>query len=168
MRDFRTPNEGNIEIGAKIVGHAWADPVFKERLLRNPSAVLAEFGVKLWHYQNIVPEPAEVVFVENTETVHNVVVCTFCHCYPRMVIGPPPEWYDSAAYRYRINQEPREVLKEFGLVIPESIQIRVHDSVKKRRYMVLPRRPRGTEGWFPHELAKLVTRDSLLGVGEPR
>jgi nitrile hydratase len=151
----RTP-----ERGAKVVAHAWVDPAYKKRLLENGTKACEELGLDV---------PAlKLVVVENTPQVHNVIVCTLCSCYPRMLLGIPPDWYKSRAYRSRMVREPREVLKEFGLDIPLQTQIRVHDSTADMRYLVLPMRPAGTGGWSEERLAALVTRDSMIGVSAPR
>ncbi len=143
--------------GAKIVARAWADPEFKRRLLADPGEVLSEFDVL---------SNAPLVVVENTPTDHNVVVCTLCSCYPWMILGLPPTWYKSYAYRSRVVIEPRAVLREFGLELDESVNIRVWDSSADQRYMVLPERPAGTEGMSEEELAALVTRDAMIGVAK--
>jgi nitrile hydratase alpha subunit len=143
--------------GGKIVARAWVDPAFKERLLANAKEAMAELGI---------PEvdATHVIVVENTETVHNVVVCTLCSCYPRMVLGMPPEWYKSKAYRSRVVREPRAVLKAFGTELTDNVTVRVHDSNADMRYLVLPMRPLGTEGWSEDALAHIVTRDCMVGV----
>jgi nitrile hydratase len=141
--------------GARIVARAWTDPEFRQRLLDDPGSVLPEFDVLT---------SAPLVVVENTPTDHNVVVCTLCSCYPWMVLGLPPTWYKSYAYRSRVVIEPRAVLREFGLEFDEAITIHVWDSSADQRYMVLPERPAGTEGWSEEELATLVTRDAMIGV----
>jgi len=147
----RTP-----ERGAKVVARAWTDDSFRRRLLENGTKACEELGLDV---------PAlKLLVVENTPQVHNVVVCTLCSCYPRMLLGIPPDWYKSRAYRSRMVREPREVLKEFGLIIPLETQVRVHDSTADMRYLVLPMRPAGTEGWDEERLAALVTRDSMIGV----
>ena len=144
------------ERGAKVVARAWLDPAFKQRLLADGSAACEELGLDI---------PAlKLVVVENTPEVHNVIVCTLCSCYPRMLLGLPPDWYKSSNYRSRVVREPRAVLAEFGTAIPEDVAIRVHDSTADMRYMVLPRRPAGTEGWSEQRLAGIVTRDSMIGV----
>jgi nitrile hydratase len=147
--------------GGKIVARAWVDPAFKERLLANAQEAIAELGI---------PEvdATHLIVVENTETVHNVVVCTLCSCYPRTVLGMPPEWYKSKAYRSRVVREPRAVLKEFGTDLADTVTVRVHDSNADMRYLVLPMRPPGTEGWSEDALAPLVTRDCMVGVTVPR
>jgi len=150
----RTP-----ERGARVVARAWVDPGFKERLLANGSRACEELGLEL--------STLKLVVVENTPQVHNAIVCTLCSCYPRMLLGIPPDWYKSRNYRSRMVREPRAVLKEFGLQIKDEIQIRVHDSTADMRYLVLPMRPAGTEGWSEERLAALVNRDAMIGVAVP-
>ncbi|EGL84005.1 nitrile hydratase, alpha subunit [Caldalkalibacillus thermarum TA2.A1] len=146
--------------GAKVVAKAWTDPAFKQRLLEDPETVLRELG-----YYGLQGEHIRVV--ENTDTVHNVVVCTLCSCYPWPLLGLPPAWYKEPTYRSRIVKEPRKVLREeFGLDLPDTVEIRVWDSSSEMRYMVLPQRPEGTEGMTEEELAKIVTRDSMIGVAK--
>ena len=146
--------------GARVVARAWVDPTFKERLLADAKAAVAEFGYDLG------PAP-ELLAVENDGRVHHMVVCTLCSCYPRALLGPPPAWYKSFDYRARAVIEPRAVLREFGLDLPEQVEVRVHDSTADVRYLVLPQRPGGTEGMREDELARLVTRDSMIGVTDP-
>jgi len=145
--------------GARIVARAWVDPDFKRRLLEDGNAAMAEFGVNAGE--------ARMTVVENTDKVQNVIVCTLCSCYPRAVLGLPPDWYRSKAYRSRVVIEPREVLREFGTEVPDDMAVRVHDSLADLRYLVLPRRPEGTEGWSEEQLAALVTRDCMVGVRNP-
>jgi nitrile hydratase len=147
--------------GAKLVARAWVDPDFKELLLSDGKAAASELGMDPEH-------PAEFVVVENTPEVHNLIVCTLCSCYPRAILGRPPDWYKSFAYRSRAVREPRAVMREFGFEPPEGVEVLVHDSTADVRYMVLPMRPPGTEGMHEEELAGLVTRDSLVGAGIPR
>ena len=147
--------------GAKVVARAWVDPDYKRRLLANGTEAIAELGFG-------GAEGAEIVVLESTSTVHNVVVCTLCSCYPWPVLGLPPAWYKDAAYRSRVVREPRAVLREFGLEIDESKEIRVWDSTASLRYMVLPERPAGTGDVPEQKLAELVTRDSMIGVGLAR
>jgi nitrile hydratase len=148
-------------IGAQVVARAWVDPDFKQRLLQSPAEAIAELGV--------APMPVgELRVVENTAEVHNMVVCTLCSCYPWAVLGLPPTWYKSAPYRSRAVSEPREVLKEFGLSVPESVSVNVWDSSSDLRYMVLPQRPEGSDGLDELELAALVTRDCMIGVARPQ
>lgn len=143
-------------MGGRIVARAWTDPEYKRRLLENGSDAVGEFGIDMGETQLIV--------VENADTVHNLVVCTLCSCYPRAILGLPPDWYKSKSYRARAVNEPRAVLREFGTLVPESVIVRVHDSNADMRYLVLPKRPSGTEGWSAEQLAVLVTRDCLVGV----
>jgi len=143
-------------MGGQIVARAWTDPAYKKRLLENGSAAVAEFGINMGETQLIV--------VENTDQVHNLVVCTLCSCYPRAILGLPPDWYKSKSYRARAVYEPRSVLREFGTLIAESTTVRVHDSNADMRYLVLPQRPAGTDGWDADRLAALVSRDCLVGV----
>jgi nitrile hydratase len=148
------------ERGAAMVARAWTDAAYKARLLANGSGAAEELGFEVPGLRLIV--------VENTPQTHNVIVCTLCSCYPRMLLGLPPEWYKSRPYRSRVVREPRKVLAEFGTKIPAKIEIRVHDSNADMRYMVLPMRPAATEGWGEARLAGLVTRDCLIGVAVPK
>jgi len=148
-------------IGARIVARAWTDSAFRQALLADASKAAAPFG----HEGRV---GAHLVAVENTPDRHNMVVCTLCSCYPWDVLGLPPVWYKSFAYRSRTVKEPRAVLREFGVNVPEKSEIRVWDSTAEVRYMVLPERPAGTEGWSEERLAALVTRDSMIGTGLPR
>ncbi len=151
----RTP-----ERGARVVARAWCDPEYKARLLENGTRAVESLGLDV---------PAlKLVVVENTPQVHNVIVCTLCSCYPRMLLGIPPEWYKSRNYRSRVVREPRSVLAEFGTKIAKRVQIRVHDSTADMRYLVLPMRPKGTERWSEERLASLVTRDCMIGVSLPK
>src|SRR5204862_1491685 len=153
----------NAGRGAKMVARAWLDPAYKQRMLVDGSKAAEEIGLDVG--------PLKLVVVENTSNVHNVIVCTLCSCYPRMLLGLPPDWYKSRNYRSRMVREPRAVLAEFGLKIPRQTRIRVHDSTADMRYLVLPMRPAGTRGWSEERLAALVTRDSMIGVAvakEPR
>ena len=143
--------------GARVVAKAWSDPAFKERLLANGTQTIAELGY--WGNQG-----AEIIVLENTPTIQNMVVCTLCSCYPWPVLGLPPRWYKSHAYRSRAVSEPRKVLHEFGLDLDDTVEVRVWDSTAEVRYMVLPVRPAGTEGMTEDELVELVTRDSMVGV----
>ena len=149
--DARSPAQG-----AAVVARAWTDPAFRARLLADGSAAAGEMGFDVG--------PMKLVAVENDGSVHNVVVCTLCSCYPRNLLGLPPDWYKSRAYRSRTVREPRRVLAEFGLVLPEGVTVRVHDSTADMRYIVVPARPEGTEGMDEAALAALVTRDSMIGV----
>jgi nitrile hydratase subunit alpha len=151
----RTPADG-----ARLIARAWIDPDFKERLLADARAAALEVGLD--------PGPAPIVVaVENTETVHHMVVCTLCSCYPKALLGPPPAWYKSLAYRSRAVSEPHSVLEEFGVALDEDVELRVLDSTADIRYLVIPRRPPGTEDLSEDELAALVTRDSMIGVAQP-
>jgi len=143
--------------GARVVARAWIDPDFRERLLADGTSAIGELD-----YLGGQGEHMKVV--ENTDSVHNVIVCTLCSCYPWPTLGLPPVWYKSSAYRARAVIEPREVLREFGLDLPEDVEVRVWDSTAEIRYLVLPQRPSGTEGMTEDELAALVTRDSMVGV----
>lgn len=147
------------ERGAAMVARAWADPTYKARLLEDGSRAAEELGFEVPGLRLIV--------VENTPATHNAIVCTLCSCYPRILLGLPPEWYKSKPYRSRMVREPRKVLAEFGLKVPARVKIRVHDSNADMRYMVLPLRPKGTDGWSEQRLAELVTRDCLIGVTVP-
>ena len=146
--------------GAKVVAKAWADPAFRDRLLRDATAAIASLGFSGRQGEHMVA-------VENTAAEHNMVVCTLCSCYPWPVLGLPPVWYKSAPYRSRAVIDPRGVLAEFGVALPAATRIRVWDSTAEVRYLVVPMRPEGTEGWSEEELAALVTRDSMIGVGLP-
>jgi nitrile hydratase subunit alpha len=154
--DSRTPAQG-----ARVVARAWLDPSFKARLLSDANAAIAEVGINLG-------SPTRLVAVENTDTVHNVIVCTLCSCYPRGLLGLPPDWYKSLSYRSRVVVDPRGVLKEFGLELEPQIEVRVYDSTADMRYLVIPTRPAGTEGMSEEALAALVTRDSMIGVARAR
>jgi nitrile hydratase alpha subunit len=145
-------------LGAKIVVRAWTDPDFKELLLSNSADALREFGIDM--------KPMELCVVENTDEVHNMVVCTLCSCYPRPILGIPPAWYKRRDYRARAVREPRAVLREFGTELSDAMQVRVHDSNADLRYLVLPQRPEGTEDWTAEQLEALVTRDSMIGVSD--
>jgi nitrile hydratase subunit alpha len=145
--------------GARVVAKAWTDPAYKRRLLSDADAAIAELG-----YTGQQGE--HMVVLENTSTVHHVVVCTLCSCYPWPTLGLPPVWYKSAPYRSRAVIDPRGVLQEFGVTIPDDVEVRVWDSTAEIRYLVLPERPAGTEGMSEEALAALVTRDSMIGVGK--
>jgi nitrile hydratase len=155
LMDSRSP-----ALGAKAVARAWADPAFKRRLLEDARAALAELGIDIGTL-------AEFRTVENTAKVHNVIVCTLCSCYPKMLLGVPPAWYKSLAYRSRTVADPRGVLAEFGVELPKGVEVRVHDSTADLRYIVLPMRPKGTRDWSEEQLAALVTRDSMIGTALP-
>ena len=154
--DSRSP-----AMGAKVVARAWVDPEFKSRLLTDAKSALAELGIDTGSLNVIVA-------LENTETVHNVVVCTLCSCYPRLILGLPPAWYKSLEYRSRVVVDPRGVLKEFGLELESDVEARVYDSTADMRYLVIPTRPAGTERLSEEELADLVTRDSMIGLARAR
>ncbi len=149
--DARSPADG-----AKVVARAWVDPAFKKKLLEDGNAAAGELGIDA----GVIP----IKVVENTETLHNVICCTLCSCYPRLLLGLPPDWYKARAFRSRVVREPRAVLAEFGTVIPDEIEVKVHDSTADLRYMVLPLRPAGTEAMSEAELAPLVTRDCMIGT----
>jgi nitrile hydratase len=155
-------NEVGPQLGAKVVAKAWADPEFKKRLLDNASTACAELGISGLQGEDMVA-------VENTDDVRHAIVCTLCSCYPWPVLGLPPNWYKEPAYRARMVREPRTVLREeFGLDVPDSVEIRVWDTSSEMRYWVLPQRPAGTDGWSEEQLAGLVTRESMIGVGDPK
>jgi nitrile hydratase len=149
----------NAGLGAKMVARAWVDPAYKQRMLTDGNAAAEEVGLDRGLYKLVV--------VENSLQVHNVIVCTLCSCYPRWLLGLPPDWYKSRNYRSRVVREPRPVLREFGLDLPDNVTVRVHDSNADMRYLVLPMRPAGTEGLSEEQLAALVTRDSMIGVTVP-
>lgn len=159
-RGFEAMDAWDPGRGAAIVARAWTDPAFKKKLLADGNEAVAEFGIDMGD--------AKLTVVENTNKVQNVVVCTLCSCYPRAVLGLPPDWYRSKNYRSRIVIEPRKVLKDFGTDIPDDMTVRVHDSLADLRYLVLPRRPAGTEGWTAKQLAGVVTRDCMVGVTNPQ
>jgi len=144
------------ENGGRIVARAWTDEAYKERLLGDGASAIRELGFEL--------EPYEFTVMENTDNVHNVIVCTLCSCYPRSLLGMSPAWYKSKDYRSRVVREPRSVLAEFGVELSDDIDVRVHDSTAELRYMILPQRPEGTDGWPEEKLAALITRDSLVGT----
>jgi nitrile hydratase len=146
----------NAGLGAKMVARAWIDPLYRHRMLTDGNVAAEEVGLDHGAYKLVV--------VENTREVHNVIVCTLCSCYPRWLLGLPPDWYKSRNYRSRVVREPRAVLGEFGLELPDHVSVRVHDSNADMRYLVLPLRPAGTEGWSEERLASLATRDSMIGV----
>jgi nitrile hydratase alpha subunit len=150
--DSRTP-----ALGAKVVARAWTDPAFRARLLANGRAACEELGISFY-------DDTQLIVLENTDKVHNLIVCTLCSCYPRPVLGLPPDWYKLKPYRARAVIEPRAVLAEFGTRIPDDVDIRVSDSTAQVRYLVLPMRPNGTENYTEDQLASLVTRDAMIGV----
>ena len=152
--DSRSPEDG-----AKILAHAWVDPEYKKRLLANAEAAFLELGYDL-------PETSpKITVLENTNDVHNMAVCTLCSCFPRAIIGRPPAWYKELSYRSKVVVDPRGVLQEFGTVLDEAVQVRVIDSSADYRYLILPSRPAGTEDMTEEELAKLITQESMIGVG---
>jgi len=152
-QEGRTP-----ELGAGVIARAWTDPAFHAELMEDARAAVAKLGIT-------IPDAPELIALENQDGLHHVVACTLCSCYPRMLLGVPPAWYKSKAYRARVVLDPRSVLAEFGLTLPEDTRIRVVDSTADLRYLVIPRRPTGTEGWDMERLAGLVTRDSMIGTG---
>jgi nitrile hydratase alpha subunit len=154
--DSRSP-----ALGAKVVARAWVDAEYKKRLLENGSAACEELGISMY-------DDTRLIVLENTDQTHHFVVCTLCSCYPRPVLGLPPDWYKNKQYRARAVVEPREVLREFGTVLPNHMDVRVHDSIANMRYLVLPQRPKGTEHLTEEELVTLVTRDSMIGVTTAR
>jgi nitrile hydratase len=147
--------------GATVVARAWTDPAYKARVLQDATAAIAELG-----FSGVQGE--DMVVVENTPSVHNVVVCTLCSCYPWPTLGLPPIWYKAAPYRSRVVIDPRGVLAEFGVDVPDDKEVRVWDSNAELRYLVLPERPSGTDGWGEEQLMELVTRDSMIGTGLPK
>jgi len=152
--DSRSPEDG-----AKILAHAWVDPEYKKRLLANAEAAFLELGYDL-------PETSpKITVLENTDDVHNMAVCTLCSCFPRAIIGRPPAWYKELSYRSKVVVDPRGVLQEFGTVLDKAVQVRVIDSSADYRYLILPSRPAGTEDMTEEELAKLITQESMIGVG---
>lgn len=147
-------------IGARVIAKAWRDPAFKQELLADASAAIAALGI-------VSRIGDDLIAVENSSRRHNLVVCTLCSCYPYEVLGLPPVWYKSAPYRARAVLEPRSVLRDFGVNLPDDCEIRVWDSTAETRYIVLPMRPQGTDGWSEDQLASLVTRDAMIGTGIP-
>jgi nitrile hydratase len=147
-------------LGARIVARAWTDPAYKRRLLADARGALMELGIDIGTL-------ADFRVVESTPKVHNVVVCTLCSCYPKLLLGIPPAWYKSLAYRSRVVREPRAVLAEFGVGVPKGVEVKVHDSTADLRYLVLPDRPKGTDGWSEDRLAAIVTRDCMIGTAVP-
>ena len=154
--DSRSP-----ALGAKVVARAWVDPEFRSRLLANGRTACEEFGISFY-------DDTQLIVLENTDQVHNLVVCTLCSCYPRPLLGLPPDWYKAKPYRARAVKEPRTVLEEFGTHIPENVEICVSDSTSMVRYLVLPQRPAGSQDLSEQQLADLVTRDSMIGVAQVR
>lgn len=156
-RQIEMMDSKNPEGGARVVAKAWTDPEYRALVFKDARAALAQLDID-YGEMNVL------VAVENTPEVHNVVVCTLCSCYPRPLLGLPPDWYKSLEYRSRTVVDPRGVLKEFGLDLSQDVEVRVHDSSADIRYLVIPERPAGTEGWSEQQLAELVTRDSMIGV----
>lgn len=155
LMDSRSP-----ALGAKVIARAWTTPAFKAQLLSDTRSALASMSIDIGGL-------AEFRVIENTQQVHNVVVCTLCSCYPKMLLGVPPAWYKSLAYRSRTVVAPRAVLAEFGLELPHSVEVRVHDSTADLRYIVLPERPMGTDAWSEQQLAAIITRDCMIGTAVP-
>jgi thiocyanate hydrolase gamma subunit len=155
--------------GSRVVARAWVDPEFKKRLLTDAISACKELGID-WMKPTGFGTPSDYTYLivcENTPKLHNTMVCTLCSCYPRPLLGPSPAWYERPNYRRRMVRWPRQVLAEFGTIIPPDVEVRVHDSNQKTRYMVLPMRPSGTEGWSEEKLATIVTRDTMIGVTVP-
>jgi nitrile hydratase len=144
-------------LGARVVARAWVDPEFRARLLSDPAGTISEYN----------PQAVPIAVLEDTPTVHHVIVCTLCSCYPSGLLGNPPAWYKSFEYRSRVVREPKAVLAEFGTEVGPGVELRVHDSTAEQRYLVLPLRPAGTEEWTEQQLARLVTRNSMIGTGWP-
>ena len=159
-REVEKMDARNPANGAKVVARAWTDPAYRAKLMSRGNDALEDLGLERGVYKLVV--------VENTPAVHNLVVCTLCSCYPRFLLGLPPDWYKSRSYRSRAVREPRAVLHEFGLDLPDDVTVRVHDSTADMRYLVLPARPAGTEGWSEEQLASIVTRDCMVGVAVPK
>jgi nitrile hydratase alpha subunit len=156
-REIEMLDSRNPALGARVVARAWSDPDFKERLLANGRKACEELGISSY-------EDTELIVLENTDSIHNLIVCTLCSCYPRAVLGLPPDWYKLKPYRARAVKEPRALLREFGTLIPDDVAIHVSDATAQVRYLVLPQRPEGAEQLAEEELAALVTRDSMIGV----
>ena len=156
-RQVEVLDSRNPALGAKVVARAWVDPGFRARLLANGRAGCEELGISFY-------DDTQLIVLENTDKVHNLIVCTLCSCYPRPVLGLPPDWYKAKPYRARAVVEPRAVLAEFGTHIPDDVEIRVSDSTATIRFLVLPQRPQGTEDFNEEQLAALVTRDAMIGV----
>ncbi|MEJ7720484.1 MAG: nitrile hydratase subunit alpha [Ilumatobacteraceae bacterium] len=150
-------DEPSATLGARAVARAWVDAEFRARLLTDPVNTIAEY----------LPQTVPIAVLEDTPSVHNVIVCTLCSCYPSGLLGNPPAWYKSFEYRSRAVREPRAVLAEFGMEVDSDVELRVHDSTAEQRYLVLPLRPAGTEGWDQDQLARLVTRNAMIGTGRP-
>ncbi len=150
-------DQPSTALGARVVARAWAEPDFRDRLVAQPVETLSEY----------VPQPVPIAVLVDTPTLHHVIVCTLCSCYPSALLGNPPAWYKSFEYRSLVVREPRAVLAEFGTELDPGVEIRVHDSTAEQRYLVLPLRPGGTDGWSQEQLARLVTRNSMIGTGRP-
>ena len=150
-------DEPSATLGARVVARAWVDAEFRARLLTDSVNTIAEYH----------PQTVPIAVLEDTPSVHNVIVCTLCSCYPSGLLGNPPAWYKSFEYRSRVVREPRAVLAEFGMEVDSDVELRVHDSTAEQRYLVLPLRPAGTEGWDQDQLARLVTRNAMIGTGRP-
>jgi nitrile hydratase len=150
-------DEPSATLGARVVARAWVDAEFRARLLTDPVNTISEY----------LPQTVPIAVLEDTPSVHNVIVCTLCSCYPSGLLGNPPAWYKSFEYRSRVVREPRAVLAEFGMEVDSDLELRVHDSTAEQRYLVLPLRPAGTEGWDQDQLARLVTRNAMIGTGRP-
>lgn len=156
-RQIEVLDSRNPALGAKVVARAWTDPEFRQRLLSNGRSACEELGISFY-------DDTGLIVLENSDTVHNLIVCTLCSCYPRPVLGLPPDWYKQKPYRARAVHNPREVLSEFGTTIPSDVEVRVSDSTAMVRFLVLPQRPLGTEDWSRTQLEALVTRDAMIGV----
>lgn len=156
-RQLEVLDTRNPALGARVVARAWVDPEFRARLLANGRRTCEEFGISFY-------DDTQLIVLENTDKIHNLIVCTLCSCYPRPVLGLPPDWYKAKPYRARAVKEPRKVLAEFGTEIPDDVEIRVSDSTAVVRYLVLPLRPAGTEAFTEEQLSALVTRDAMIGV----
>src|SRR5579871_334289 len=156
-RQIELLDSRTLALGAKVVARAWVDSAFKARLIADGRKACEELGISFY-------DDTQLIVLENTDKIHNLIVCTLCSCYPRPVLGLPPDWYKLKPYRSRAVSEPRAVLAEFGTVIPDDVEIRVSDSTAMVRYLVLPRRPDGTENYNEEQLAALVTRDTMIGV----
>lgn len=157
LAESPTGDQPSTALGARVVARAWTDQAFEARLLSDPVTTLGEY----------TPQPVPIAVLADTPTTHHVIVCTLCSCYPSGLLGSPPAWYKSFEYRSRVVREPRSVLAEFGTEVAPGVELRVHDSTAEQRYLVLPLRPEGTEGWSEDRLATLVTRNSMIGTGYP-
>lgn len=163
QRQIENMDSRNPAVGAQVVAKAWLDDGFRRRLAEDPlAAIEQEIGIPM-----VIAGNPELKVLFNAPGIHNVVVCTLCSCYPRMLLGIPPAWYKAADYRARVVRQPRTVLEEFGLVLPADMELRVHDSTADLRYLVVPERPAGTEGWSEAQLQGIVTRDCMIGVAVP-